>query len=296
MVFRAMVSVLILLMSRVCFASAFTVESKGADDDEALKGVCRKALAAYVADRVGEKPFEENREKLMGGMIDSCSDYVSNIEVLDRSEAGGEVVIKGRAIVEDVVALARLKELGVHAEARRTVVVFASERIMGDWIGSYFNSISDDDVAFNTCEAVVGQSLREKGFDEVEPSFDAQQKKDARRFKTVFGRYMDVSSVPNNTVSRASEIVGADARYVIACSVLADSGSGKDSAFMYTCCAEGSCKVVDTKTKRRVATASESSCNPNANRTTGSMAAIRAVCKNMGDELGKKIEDLYLNE
>ncbi len=277
-------------------ASEVMVSASSTTRTAAVEGLCRRAVEQAVESVIGDMATQKNRDRLDASMYGSCSEYITAMKISqEEKDEAGTFQLAARATIDDVLLRDKLIALGLLAPERvATVAVFATERFLGNWVYSYFNSISDSGGEPNECEVALGSQLRESGFSEVDLDFSADERRAARSFRTVFGRYKDLSALPNDTAVRAAKIVDSDAVVVVSCRVLADVGDGKDSAFMYSACAEVSCKAVDTASKRRVSTASASKCVPHANRTTGGMAAIRAACSEIGKKMGKKLSGRYI--
>jgi len=278
------------------FASEVMVSASSTTRTAAVEGLCRSAVEQAVQKIIGDRATQKKRDLLDASMYGSCSAYITEMKMSqEEKDETGAFQLAARATINDQLLREKLIVLGLIPPDRvATVAVFATERFLGNWVYSYFNSIADASGEPNECEVALGSELRDLGFSEVDMDFSSDERRAARSFRTVFGRYKDLSALPNNTAVRAAQIVDPNAVLVVSCRVLADVGDGKDSAFMYSACAEVSCKAVDTKSRRRVATASESKCFPHANRTTGSMAAIRAACSEIGKKMGKKLSGKYV--
>lgn len=170
-----------------------------------------------------------------------------------------------------------------------SIVFFASERIQGDLIKPYFDSIAGGQINFNECEGSLGNALAEKGYSINNQPITESQQIAARRLAVVFGRYTDVSAMPNNTVAQAAAIVDKTASIVVACKATADEPRWKRRKTMSSSCANAYCKAVDTASKRRITTASGLKCLQQDPNSGGKLAAIREVCKEIGTQLGDNL-------
>ena len=170
----------------------------------------------------------------------------------------------------------------------RTIAVFASERILGRWVGSWFAALPKPDAAPNECESVLVEALAGAGFAFPTGPYSEPQQLEAKRLHAVFARYGDLSGMPNETVLRAGRAVAADPQAVVACGVSATPRRMKGEV-----CASAGCKAVDAATKRRVATAAGARCVAGSDRTTASVAAIRDACRDAGALLGPALAERY---
>lgn len=176
------------------------------------------------------------------------------------------------------------------AEAK-PVVVFASERIAGQWVKSYFSSIPSDQFKFNECEDVIGRSLTNAGFNVSQTPLDAGQVNNVRELHTVFDRYGDLSGMPNDLAVKAAAAVDSNSRAVVVCGVKTTFRKGKRGQPAAICASAG-CEAIDTLTKLRRATAADEKCLAGATGPAGSVAVIRDVCGEMGQELAVKLKGM----
>lgn len=174
----------------------------------------------------------------------------------------------------------------------RMLAVFASERIMGRWVGSHFGTIATDASSFNECEGELVQGLSSGGFSVPSGAFSVAQGVEARRLRTVFQRYNDVSTMPNDTAIKAADIVGRGVQAVIACGVVAAMRKPRQRN-PGAICANAECKAVDVATKRRVATAAGERCADGPSGSTGAISMIRQVCREMGDTFARDLGGRY---
>ena len=170
----------------------------------------------------------------------------------------------------------------------RTVAAFASERILGQWVGSWFAALPKPEAAPNECEEILFEALTAAGFTLPAGPFSETQQVEAKKLHPVFARYGDLSGMPNETVLRAGQAVTDAPRAVVACGVSAAPRRMKGEV-----CASAGCKAVDAATKRRVATAAGSRCVPGADRVTASIAAIREACREAAARLGPALAERY---
>lgn len=166
------------------------------------------------------------------------------------------------------------------AETGRTVAILASEKIRGDWVRSYYNSILENEIRTNECEMMLNEKFEKGGFSVIKSPVADSRKKDARKMMVVFGRYNDVSSVPNDIIVKAAGIVGLESGAVVACGVYVNEKKKRHEV-----CALAGCKVVDMRTKRRISTAAKEKCLPDSDRVNMGIAAIRDVCSEAGDAI-----------
>lgn len=174
------------------------------------------------------------------------------------------------------------------AEAR-PVVVFASEKIAGQWVKSYFSSVSSNEFKFNECENAIGKRFSNEGVAVSSATLTAGQIKEAKALHTVFDRYGDVSAMPNDLAVKAAAIVDENARAVVVCGVTTTSRKGKRGQPSAICASAG-CEAIDMTTKRRAATAADEKCLAGAEKLSGSVAVIGEVCGVMGEELAVKLK------
>ncbi len=173
---------------------------------------------------------------------------------------------------------------------RELVTFFASERILGSWIKSYFNSIPGGEANFNECEASIGEALASRGYAAAAVSFSEDQRASARRYGTVFKRYNDVSMMPNETLVRASSVVDNSASVVLACRAVVEK-PGWRSGGAGDACASARCKAVDTASRRRIATASGVRCSQPGEGEGGRIRAIRQACIDMVTQIQGRLAE-----
>lgn len=162
--------------------------------------------------------------------------------------------------------------------------VFASERIMGRWVPSYFSSLPDGSVELNECEALISDALTSAGFSLPSSTFSEDQRRAAKKLRPVLGRYPDLSSLPNDTAVAAADAVMPGAGLAVVCGVKAAYRKGRRGS-PSGLCADARCKAVDTRTRRRVATGVGQSCDFGSSQATASISAIREACRQAGATL-----------
>lgn len=178
------------------------------------------------------------------------------------------------------------------SEGRGGAVVFASERLMDSHIGSYFSNLDKNQSQQNECELAIGKKLKSGGFTVRDVQFGSRQIRDARKMNAVFGRYKDISAMPNDMAIRAASIVDNEAVLLVACGVNTKAVR-KDAAGQI--CATANCKGVDMKSMRRVAASTGQACVlPEDADTPASVAAVRDVCEKLGGDIINKIAGRYL--
>jgi hypothetical protein len=175
----------------------------------------------------------------------------------------------------------------------RPVIVFVSEFIEDDFIDSFITalpSLMKGEVSRNECETIMDELFAARGFGGGPKVFDNEQKMKARSFRTVLGRYKDLSTLPNFTAAKAGSIITGENGAAVVCGVKVSGGS---SSNMFESCAKVRCKAVDIATGGRIAASAYSSCEKNSDGTTANMAAIRSVCGAMGRALGANLVSRY---
>lgn len=202
--------------------------------------------------------------------------------------AGRLILISSAVLLTLPAADAPAKMSGVD-EARERVVIFASERIGREWIDSHFNSIPEDHPTFNQCEISLEEAFDERGFDGPDASYSPDQKASARRFRTVFQRYKDMSTMANDVAVRASNIVDSSAGTVVLCTVGVGSKKRWKLGRKKRSCAQVRCKAVSTDSRRRLATLSIERCAKGPEGIPASVEAIKAVCQEAGRGLVEKL-------
>jgi hypothetical protein len=180
----------------------------------------------------------------------------------------------------------------VAVTSRGRVVIFASEKIGDEWISSYFNAIPEGGAGYNQCELSLGKTFSALGYEMADEGLTKHQRAEARRLRTVFRRYRDMSSMANDTAVKASDIVDASAEAVVLCT--ADVGvRSRWRKQRFKSCAEVKCKAISTANSRRLVTHSIERCAAGPGETAASVEAIRSVCSDAGRAMGEK---LVLNE
>lgn len=265
--------------------------------------VCASKLDDYLVKRLGDYVVNKEKNGLLKVMYDRCGEFVpadKNLEaaVDDDVEQPQQPVQREKAVAVEVDADrvdAELARLGLLVSGSHSVVIFASEIIEKDWIESFFTSpsaLQNGEISLNECENLVNIEMAWRGFTSRASPLNKTERMQARSFRTVVGRYRDLSSMPNFTSARAAAIIDKGASVVVGCRVLVDVEDRGENGD-YNSCASGKCKAVDMRSKERVATASGSKCSTNADSTTAGIAAIRGICEEMGRSLGTGMVKLY---
>ncbi|HPQ80802.1 MAG TPA: hypothetical protein PLZ86_03660 [bacterium] len=189
-----------------------------------------------------------------------------------------------------VVAFSALlsPSVGAAQTAGPSAAVFASERIMERWVGSYFSSLPDGSAEPNECERVISRVMSESGFELPDGNFVAEQRLEAKRARAVFARYPNLSSLPNETAAASAAIVLPGAKQAVCCGVKTFHRKAKRGKASATC-AEADCKAVDTSTMKRVATGVGRVCETGDSRTTAGVAAMRRACRQAGEEISSAL-------
>lgn len=177
---------------------------------------------------------------------------------------------------------------GVWPERGR-IVIFASERLGRDWIESHFNTIPEGAPSYNQCEISLGTTLQAMGFKNSKQGFTRSERARAKKLRTVFRRYKDMSTMANDTAVKASHIVDSEADAVVLCTVEAGPKRRWRRQSDVQSCAEVRCKAISTSDSKRVAVHSINRCAKGPEEAGASVEAIRSVCSEAGQGLGKKI-------
>jgi hypothetical protein len=175
-------------------------------------------------------------------------------------------------------------------QPRGKVVIFASEKLGKTWIGSHFNTVPEGKPSYNQCEISLGETLSSMGFDNPKGNFSRAERARAKRLRTVFIRYKDMSTMANDTAVKASNIVDGRAEAVVLCTV--EVGPKKKKwrrRSKIESCAEVRCKAVTISDSKRLATHSIKRCSKGPEEMGASVEAIRSVCAEAGKGLGQKI-------
>lgn len=247
---------------------------------------CDAVLAKYLAQRLGEATFIAEREKSLKPILEKCPDFILGAGA-SGDGTGAAIRLDERRIDDELV------RLGQRVGDSRSVVVFASETIDKDWIGSFFTALPSSEkgeIALNECETALADEFLRRGFVRRAEPLDKIRLMQVRSFRTVVGRYRDMSAMPNFTSVRAASIVDDGATAVAGCKVvLKTTGSGNE----YESCASGRCKAVDMRSMQRVSMAVLSKCASNADSTTANISAIRNVCGDMGRSMSNDLLKKY---
>jgi len=188
-----------------------------------------------------------------------------------------------------VAALIAVAAHAASARAGERIVIFASEKLGNDWIETHFNTIPEGKPSYNQCEISLSEALGRIGFTGTGGEFTGSQRKRARKLRTVFRRYKDMSTMANDTAVKASGIVDGEAHAVVLCT--AEVGNkrrwhGRGGA---NSCTEVRCKAVSTLDLSRVATHSIKRCAEGLETAGAEVEAIGAACSEAGAGLGEKI-------
>ncbi len=181
-------------------------------------------------------------------------------------------------------------DTSIEQSTKGRVVVFASEKLDGDWIGSFFNTLDDGQPVYNQCEISLGETLEAMGFEVPVAKLTQDERKRVKKLKTVFQRYHDMSTMANTTAVQASRIVDPSAGIAVLCSVEVGAKKkrwSRKSAFRS--CAEVLCKAISTADAKRMVTHKLEECAGSGGETEASVQAIRDVCSEAGRGLGKKL-------
>jgi hypothetical protein len=173
---------------------------------------------------------------------------------------------------------------------RGKVVIFASEKLGRSWIGSHFNTVPEGKPSYNQCEISLGNTLEAMGFENPKGDLTRDERAKAKRLRTVFIRYKDMSTMANDTAVKASNIVDGGAEAVVLCTVEVGPREKKwRRRSKIESCAEVRCKAITTSDSKRLATHSIKRCAKGPEETGASVEAIRSVCSEAGTGLGQKI-------
>ena len=190
------------------------------------------------------------------------------------------------------IAAANCAASEVQPARGRSIALFASEKNMGQWSGSYFDSMQSTIYSPNSCEQALDEQLGAAGFALPKAPFSEEQRLEARKLHAVVERYADMSTIPNDTASRIALAVSPQAEAVIVCGVTVGARKAKRPA-PAALCATATCKAVDMKSRRRVATAASERCVPNGEPATSGGAALREACVDVGGMLAQRLGERY---
>lgn len=197
------------------------------------------------------------------------------------------------AVVASIVLPALISAEEVEPSAvpqRGRVVVFASEKLGETWIGSHFNTLPEGEPSYNQCEISLGEALSSMGFENTKGNFSKSEKAKAKRLRTVFIRYRDMSAMANDTAVKASNVIDGGADAVVLCTVEVGPKKRKwRRRSKVESCAEVRCKAVTTSDSKRLATHSIEKCAKISDDPGEEVEVIRSVCTEAGKEIGQKI-------
>ncbi len=175
------------------------------------------------------------------------------------------------------------------AGAGERIVIFASEKLGDEWIETHFNTIPEGRPSYNQCEISLSEVLGGMGFTGAGGEFTGTQREQARKLRTVFRRYRDMSTMANDTAVKASGIVDDEAHAVVLCTAEVGTKRRWRRKGGANSCAEVRCKAVSTLDLSRVATHSIKRCAEGLGTAGAGVEAIRAACSEAGAGLGEKI-------
>lgn len=269
--------VIIPLSSAMAQEKAMGEEGAGAGAE-----TCDEVLAKYLARRLGDVTASAEREKSLKPILEKCPDFTITSDAAETAIRLDEQRID-----------AELVRLGQRVGDSRSIVVFASETIDKDWISSFFTALPSSEkgeIALNECETALADEFSRRGFARRTQPLGKTERTQVRSFRTVVGRYRDMSAMPNFTSVRAAAMVDDAATAVVGCKVVIKT-SGSENG--YESCAAGRCKAVDMRSMQRVSMVALSKCASNADSTTANIAAIRDVCGEMGRSLSGDLLKKY---
>jgi hypothetical protein len=179
--------------------------------------------------------------------------------------------------------------LSAAASTKGTVVSLASAKVDKRWVPSGFDGMPEGDYSPNACESSLAEGLRAAGFAEPRPSLTDAVRAKARELRTVFRRYNDVSSIPNDFAVRMAAVVDPAATALVACGIAVSADRKGAGEPLFHACAQAHCKAVGMRDRQRAATASGARCVDHADRAAGGDEAMRLLCAEMGAQLGGKL-------
>lgn len=171
----------------------------------------------------------------------------------------------------------------------KEVAVFASEKIMGQWINSYFSSANEGGAEANECEKEIRDAMLDAGINVVPFELNKEGQEKAYALHTVFDRYSDLSSIPNDTALKTAYAVGKNISAAVFCSVVVKEVRKRLRPRML--CAEAGCKVVDASTRLRSATSQDRRCSEPVQDMDSRILMMKDVCRYMGYDLAKKMNE-----
>ena len=174
------------------------------------------------------------------------------------------------------------------AAAGRGAALFASERVGGKWSRSFFASLPDDSYAPGVCEEVLLETFASAGFEVPAPPFGEETRLEAKKLRTVFQRYHDLGTLPNDTAALAAGAVMPAFGVVVLCGAntsVKKAKKGRPAAV----CAEAACRAIDAGSRQRVATSLGRRCDEGADPREAALSAVRAACREAGSTMAQNL-------
>lgn len=172
----------------------------------------------------------------------------------------------------------------------RKVVVLASEGVERTWNPSSFIGIATGQLPLNRCEQALADAMQSPLMIASPSEISSQQQTSARSFKPVFGRYNDLSTMPNDTAVRAAKIVDATADTVLACRVSEQTQRPRFKRTAEgTICVSARCKAIDVGSRRRVATAALDRCGEPRRTSDARSEHFAHLCSEMGQTIAQQL-------
>lgn len=290
-------------MSTICFLALFVSAAFAQDADvippeEVQVVTCESTLAGYLRKRLGQGLFLHYEKSMTSEFLEKCGSFVSVKETLVSADEGASLDAPSEDVkvsydIDSAGVDAKLVKMGIAVSGGHRVIVMASESIDNDFIESFMTSLPSlmkGEISKNECETVMDDIFGNVGFRDAPRILKKSQVMKARSFRTVMGRYKDLSTLPNFTATRAASIIDAKAAAVVVCGV---DVNVQDSSVGFNACAKARCKAVDMASGKRMTTSTDSYCEKNEDKTTASIAAIRGSCESMAYELGEGLVAQY---
>lgn len=170
-------------------------------------------------------------------------------------------------------------------------ILFASSRVGKAWTASQFSSIPEQPAPPNDCEQRIADAVSPDVRVSWPGTFTPRQQADARRLRPVFGRYRDVSAMPNDTAVRAAGIVDPGVALILACSAGMDAPKKRGKLAGQTCL-QARCKAIDRNSGRRVVTADVERCEPLSSEAPARARTMADLCSEVGRSLAQRFAAL----
>ncbi len=177
------------------------------------------------------------------------------------------------------------------ASEGQRAILFASSRAGQAWTPSQFSSIAGQAAPPNACEQQIAEALKPEVLVSWPAAFTERQQAEARRLRPVFGRYQDVSAMPNDTAVRAAAVVDPEIALILACSAGMDAPRKRGKLAGQTCL-KARCKAIDRNSRRRIVTADVGRCEPLSAEEPARSRTMSQLCSDVGRNLAQHLAAL----